>query len=71
MKFYFRMTMVVFCLCLSACTVVKPWQRGTLAKPEMAWSKDSLEAEFEQHVFSSKEASHGGDGAAGGGCGCN
>ena len=56
---------------LSACTTVKPWQKGTLSKPEMSWNNDALEASIEQHIFSSKEASHGGDGAAGGGCGCN
>jgi len=26
---------------------------------------------FESHVYFSKEASRGGDGVAGGGCGCN
>ena len=71
MKIIFRVVVVIFSVSLTACTVVKPWQKGTLAKPEMAWAKDSLEAEFEQHIFSSKEASHGGNGAAGGGCGCN
>lgn len=56
---------------LSACTPVQPWQRGYLAKPEMAWQPDVLEAALNQHIFFSKEASSGGGGAAGGGCGCN
>jgi len=70
-KYWIRFIVVAFSVSLSACTTVKPWQKGTLSKIEMAWTNDSLESSFEQHVFSSKEASHGGDGAAGGGCGCN
>lgn len=53
------------------CTAVQPWERGNLAKPEMAWSTDSLEDQLHQHIYFSKEASSGGYGAGGGGCGCN
>ena len=56
---------------LSACTTVKPWERGTLAKEEMAWVADSNETRLRNHVYFSKEASSGGTEAAGGGCGCN
>lgn len=56
---------------LSACETVKPWERGTLARPEMQWSPDPLEATLRDHIQYSKEASTGGGGAAGGGCGCN
>lgn len=58
-------------LILSGCSTVQPWQRGTLAKPEMEWSPDRLEASLDNHVYFSKEASSGGTAAAGGGCGCN
>ncbi|MBQ13383.1 MAG: DUF4266 domain-containing protein [Gammaproteobacteria bacterium] len=59
-------------LCLlSACTPVRPWERGYLAKEEMAWDRDSLERVLNDHIFFSKEASSGGNSAAGGGCGCN
>jgi hypothetical protein len=37
----------------------------------MAWSGDPLESLLQDHIFFSKEASSGGDSAAGGGCGCN
>ena len=56
----------------SACTAVKPWERDQLARPEMAWDPDPLEAAHDGHVFFSKEGSTaGGADAGGGGCGCN
>lgn len=56
---------------LSSCTQVRPWERGYLAKEEMAWDRDALERQLNDHIFFSKEASSGGNSAAGGGCGCN
>lgn len=56
---------------LSACTPVKPWERGTLALPQMALETDAHEAAFRIHTFHSKEGSNGGYGGGGGGCGCN
>lgn len=55
----------------SGCTVVKPWQRGELAQPSMAWDEDPLSAALDSHVYFSKEAASGGTGLGGGGCGCN
>jgi hypothetical protein len=58
---------------LSACSSlgVKPWQRGTLARPEMALNSDPLSASIDDHIYFSKEATSGGRDFAGGGCGCN
>jgi hypothetical protein len=50
---------------------VAPWQRGVLADPAMALSIDPLELELDDHIYFSKEASSGGRGFGGGGCGCN
>jgi len=50
---------------------VRAWERGYLAQPEMAWQPDRLAAALNKHVYFSKEASSGGNSAAGGGCGCN
>ena len=58
-------------LLLNGCTTVQPWEKGTLAKKEMAWEPLPLEAAFLSHVYFSKEGSSGGLSAAGGGCGCN
>jgi hypothetical protein len=37
----------------------------------MQWQTDPLESALNDHIFFSKEASSGGNSAAGGGCGCN
>jgi len=50
---------------------VKPWQRGVLAKSEMALNCDPVTLAFDDHIYFSKEAISGGRGFAGGGCGCN
>lgn len=50
---------------------VEAWQREHLAKPEMAWDADPLEAAMRNHTLVSKEASSGGASLPGGGCGCN
>lgn len=56
---------------LQGCADVPVYKRGTLAKPEMGWSPDPMEAAIQKHVYFAKEASSGGAEAAGGGCGCN
>jgi hypothetical protein len=50
---------------------VAPWDRGYLAEAGMQWEISLREAKLEGHVYTSKEASSGGTGSAGGGCGCN
>jgi len=49
---------------------VKPWQKATLAEPVMAGGVAPTLAKFATKVFISKEATLGGNGVAGGGCGC-
>lgn len=56
---------------LCGCETVQPWERGTLAKREMQWTPDPMEISLQGQINASKEASSGGMGAAGGGCGCN
>ena len=53
------------------CTPVKPWEKGNLAKPTMAFNSDPLETQFRQHVYSSREAASGGSGVNIASCGCN
>ena len=50
---------------------VQPWEKGTLAKPEMTFDSDPLDKGFKEHIYSSKESASGGSGVGGGGCGCN
>lgn len=50
---------------------VQPWEKGNLAKREMAFDGDPLETRFSEHIYFSKEAASGGASVGGGGCGCN
>jgi len=50
---------------------VEPWERDVLAKDEMQLTSDPVEAALDDHIYFSKEASSGGRGFGGGGCGCN
>lgn len=58
-------------LLLGGCTVIEPWQRDVLARPEMSLDQSPLDAAIDDHIYFSKEASSGGRGFGGGGCGCN
>lgn len=65
------LSLLAMLLVSSGCTTVKPWERGTLTKREMAWSPDPLADQLGDHTYFAKEAAAGGYGSAGGGCGCN
>ena len=49
----------------------RPWQRGVLARADMQVEADPIQAGLDDHIYFSKEASSGGRGFGGGGCGCN
>ena len=49
----------------------KPWEKQYLARPDMQFDADKLDAKNIQHIYFSKEGSAGGYGVGGGGCGCN
>ena len=50
---------------------VKPWEKDILAKATMAPAPDKVDNFLDEHIYFSKEASTGGQGVGGGGCGCN
>lgn len=50
---------------------VEPWDRDVLAREDMQLTPDPVEAALDDHIYFSKEASSGGRGFGGGGCGCN
>ena len=60
---------------LSACGPIEPWvkpyERDKLADPIMALEGDAVSTSYIQHVYEAREGARGGEGAAGGGCGCN
>ena len=57
----------------TGCTIepVKPWEKDILAQKKMQLTPNPLEAYLDEHIYYSKEASSGGSGIGGGGCGCN
>jgi hypothetical protein len=60
---------------LSACGGIDPWvkpyERDRLADPIMFLDGDPVSSSYLQHVYEAREGARGGEGAAGGGCGCN
>lgn len=50
---------------------VKPWERDILSRPGMTPGEDVFVSACDEHIYFSKEASTGGLGSGGGGCGCN
>lgn len=69
-----RLMLAACLLVLAGCSAlpsVQPWQKGNLAKRDMAFDTDVLDARFMDHTYFSKEGASGGAGVGGGGCGCN
>ena len=60
---------------MTACGPIEPWvkpyERDKLADPIMALDADAVSTGYIQHVYEAREGARGGEGAAGGGCGCN
>ncbi len=75
-----KISVILICLLTSACSTVsnmsvseqvKPWEKDVLAQQAMQFPQDKMFAFSDEHIFFSKEASTGGSGVGGGGCGCN
>jgi hypothetical protein len=70
------MKSVLFLICfatLAGCSSmgVQPWDRDLLSQDSMQLVPDYFDNFYDQHIYFSKEASSGGQGVGGGGCGCN
>jgi len=65
------LTVVLACTAGCSSVGVEPWDRDVLARDDMLLITDPLEAATDDHIYFSKEATSGGRGFAGGGCGCN
>jgi hypothetical protein len=66
-----RVALAALLVAAAGCTSVAPYQRGYLARPDMAFDADPGTARALEKTFSAKEASSGGASVGGGGCGCN
>jgi Domain of unknown function (DUF4266) len=66
-----RLVCCLLFLFLLGCSEVRPWERGNLAKPQMAAQPFPLQAELREHIYGAREAgSSSGAGQNGAGCGC-
>lgn len=65
------LALVILDGCASMPVGVHVWERDILAKPEMLPDFDAIDHSVDDHIYFSKEASSGGRGFGGGGCGCN
>ena len=57
--------------CGAGCANVKPWQREALSDYILRAYRDLLADLNNEHMWFSREATYGGRGVGGGGCGCN
>jgi len=66
-------TILLAAALLSGCAVLnpRPWEKDLMARREMQPDTHPLLTAAEEHIYFSREASSGGRGFAGGGCGCN
>jgi hypothetical protein len=71
MRIFSRLVILGLCLSSIACSSVKPWERGNLARAEMSFTPDPLERKIKDHIYHSKEAASSVTAGSGGGCGCN
>jgi hypothetical protein len=68
--------LLLLTLCAGGCAtsrswLIKPHQRAYLADRLMRLDGDAQQKRADQHVLVYREGALGGDGTAGGGCGCN
>ena len=66
-----RMLLALAMLACAGCTAVAPYQRGYLARPDMAFEPSAGLGKALEKTYSAKEAASGGASVGGGGCGCN
>jgi len=63
--------LAALCACIGGCAHVRPYEREDLARPGMDPTHEQSQAAFYAHVHEAREGASGGQGVAGGGCGCN
>jgi len=71
MPFAFFALATVMLGALGGCVTVKPQEHATLADPTMRFDDDARARAQMEHALDNREAAYGGNGVAGGGCGCN
>jgi len=74
-RFLLMLPMLAIVFGLSACSPIAPWvkpyERDHLADPIMFLDPNPISSAYIYHVYEAREGARGGEGTAGGGCGCN
>jgi hypothetical protein len=71
MKFILALTLAAALGGCASIGNVQPWEKGTLARSEMTFKDGHAFNRYDDHIYTSREASSGGAGVGSGGCGCN
>lgn len=70
-----RLLFIALLFSIAACSPIKPWvkpyERQKIADEIMSFERNPVADSYLHHVYDAREAARGGDGASGGGCGCN
>jgi hypothetical protein len=70
-----RLLFIALLFSIAACSPIKPWvkpyERQKIADEIMSFERNPIADSYLHHVYDAREAARGGDGASGGGCGCN
>lgn len=70
-----RLLLIALLFSIAACSPIKPWvkpyERQKIADEIMSFERNPIADSYLHHVYDAREAARGGDGASGGGCGCN
>lgn len=66
-----RLLLAAIVLVIAGCTTVAPYQRGYLAREDMALETNPGMTKALEKTYAAKEAASGMASVGGGGCGCN
>lgn len=74
-QFFRALLPILAVMAVSGCSNFEPWvkpyERDRLADPIMLLDMNPVSTAYIEHVYEAREGARGGEGAAGGGCGCN
>ena len=70
-KIFAGVTLAVLVAFGVGCATVEPYQKGNLSDYTMRSDRDEMASVMNSHIQFSREATTGGEGVGGGGCGCN
>ena len=63
--------LILVAVVAGGCATVEPYQRGYLARPDMAFEPTPGTGRALEKTFAAKEGASGSGSVGGGGCGCN